>query len=314
MKRMLSLVLSVILILGLSGCEKKEKNPFDVNGDFRNVSWGMTIDEVKKLETAELTEESSNSLIYRDQVGKYADVEVMYSFKGDKLIKGDYFFSEDYTDASLHIEDFDQIKGDLNTIYGKAKKDELNWVNEPDYTLTQDQLGALVAKNELSYFAYWETDTEEIMFGMSGMNGKIGKGLFFSSKEFAYLAEAYEADTTGYQPARDYQLYEDNPDGYEGEFIYIKGKITNTSFEEALIFQDENYHPWLAVTTYPISNGEILQDGDEVTLFGQVKRWPAMDHAVSLMLFKVDKDGEVLHVVGPGGSTFEEIFFSLNKQ
>lgn len=310
MKRILSLILCTVLILGLTGCQKTEKNPFAMSGDFRNAAWGMTKDEVEAVETAELIVDKDDLVIYRDQVGRYADVDTGYSFVGNKLTKGTYMFSENHDEKSSPIEDFYQIKEELGAIYGKPTMEGSDWLNERKYNVPEDQLVAMVAKGDLVYFSRWSTDTTEVDFGLYGKNGEINMILSYASKEFAALEDSYKADTTGYQSARAYQDYLDHPGVYEDEFIYVTGEVWDLSFNDTILLKDKDGHIWVAMMTYPVSNTEIIQEGDEVTLFGRVAGQFETLNAVALMLFKVDKEGEVLHVKEPGGKTFERVFFS----
>lgn len=309
MKRILSLILCGILILGFTGCEQKAKNPFEGRGDFRNASWGMTIDEAKALEATELLAETEEAILYQVQVGKYTDVSMSYLFQRNQLNRGVYLFTEEHKDASLYIEDFDQIKEALSEVYGKPKLDASNWVDEPSGTILEEQLGSMVVKGNLTYYAQWETDQTDIKLGMYGKNGEVTIGLTYTSKEYVELEKSYEADTTGYRSARTYQDYLDHPGSYQDEFIYVTGEIWDLSFEDTILLRDKEGEMWVALMTYGVDNAEILEEGDEITLFGRVAGEFATLNAVSMMLFKVDKEGEVLHVKEPGGKTFEKIFF-----
>ncbi len=60
-------------------------------GDFRSATWGMTKEEVKRVEKTTIRKEASDELEYEGQV---ADVKasILYKFKGNRLIEGVYIF------------------------------------------------------------------------------------------------------------------------------------------------------------------------------------------------------------------------------
>lgn len=85
------------------------------NYDVRNVRWGMSKEEVKKREKAELTDEENNVLYYKTMLFGH-DYELWYIFDDDRLVEAQYgnLFSE-----RKYEEDFEKARKLLTKKYGK---------------------------------------------------------------------------------------------------------------------------------------------------------------------------------------------------
>ncbi|MDG5786578.1 hypothetical protein QA612_03675 [Evansella sp. AB-P1] len=84
---------------------------------FRNSTWGMSADEVKKTETAHfLTEQEDGALQYSDEFFDYNAV-VIYSFVEGKLYSGFYVIQT--TGEKEDKKALEEIKDKLTNLYGK---------------------------------------------------------------------------------------------------------------------------------------------------------------------------------------------------
>ena len=81
----------------------------DREPDFRNATWGMSVDEVKQREDASLDYESSNIVIFTDSIAGL-DCSVVYVFVDDKLVRTKYNFNAAHTNKNLYISDFRNLQ------------------------------------------------------------------------------------------------------------------------------------------------------------------------------------------------------------
>lgn len=120
--------------------------------------------------------------------------------------------------------------------------------------------------------------------------------------------EEYIPDTTGYEAARDYQEYRDNPLEYEGDLVYVKGTVVDVDYSGIIYINDSNEKKWIA-TYLPNDYIKIkLKLGEEVLLFGYVLRGAPEQSLVGLMLIKIDQNGEIIHVRNIDGTKFEDMY------
>lgn len=99
------------------------------NPDFRNVSWGMSFEEVKKYENATLIHEDNSersmSLIYGDIQVMNHPAKLFYVFSNGKLSSGEYILdvTED-EDYEINNEFFDIADG-ITAKYGDPEKESI---------------------------------------------------------------------------------------------------------------------------------------------------------------------------------------------
>lgn len=124
--------------------------------NFRNSKWGMSVDEVKEVETADLIRENvgenqNTDLLYYGNFQMYdEDVQAIYVFwtKDKKLGKGVYNFENGLGTKKIKnilcdlVEKyFDQNNyNTLNSVsmYGKSKDEVKNMININDYNVIVD--------------------------------------------------------------------------------------------------------------------------------------------------------------------------------
>lgn len=99
------------------------------NPDFRNVSWGMSFDDVKKYEDATLiredNSENATSLIYGDVSVMNHPARILYIFSNGKLSSADYILDvTEEQDYQINNEFFDIADG-ITAKYGDPEKESL---------------------------------------------------------------------------------------------------------------------------------------------------------------------------------------------
>jgi hypothetical protein len=162
-----------------TNCYKTIEN----NSDFRYVKWGMPINQVKLLETEELSLEEKDYLIYETKFDNH-DANLIYSFTSDnKLSNVGYIFTEKHTNDLLYIDDYNNILKYLKSMYGQPYEDKDIWLNnlfkdDPQY------YGTAIACGHYAKRAKWKYKNEEIYLYLSGDNFEINLGVLFFSNAY----------------------------------------------------------------------------------------------------------------------------------
>lgn len=139
-------------------------NPFE----FRNgVRFGMTMDEVKSVETAILTDESSDiALTYKVFIETNNDV-LLYVFNESGLFCISYLF-EGNTLADACIADYYRVNEGVQLEYGAPTVDTVIWLDD---AYSGNPSAALNA-NSIIYKTQWDLPHVVILHGMmGGVNG-----------------------------------------------------------------------------------------------------------------------------------------------
>lgn len=145
---------------------KSTVNESNVNKqkDFREVTWGMTKEQVKKLETSKLIGEKENAIAYNGTVSEVSS-GILYTFADNKLVSAGYLIS------SPTLSTYDDFKKILTEKYGKpdvdiaALKSNLNGSKSND--LKFDNFG------RLSNTVTWETNKTTIIMSIEGSNFNV---------------------------------------------------------------------------------------------------------------------------------------------
>lgn len=179
LQKLTVVLLMIVLGLGMVGCAEKElviENP-----DVRGVVWGLTQEQVKKLEEAELVSEDEEVLIYDAEEFDLA-TNLMYYFDEDgKLNEVIYIFKEHEMMNEDVPGDFYTALGRLEHIYGE--KDTWDWCHIIDNDgYGADEADKALLWGDVEFYTYWETRREEISLSV-----QIGKG------NFLYLFLRYES-------------------------------------------------------------------------------------------------------------------------
>lgn len=115
-----------------------------------NIALGMTKAQVKKLETATLYQENSNSLAYKNKLIFEYTANVIYEFKDDKLVAINIFHDvvNNQDDLKLLEAYFLAMYDKISAIYGESDSLDTDWYDDEDgYSIS----------------AFWDEDTEGIL-------------------------------------------------------------------------------------------------------------------------------------------------------
>jgi len=190
MKKAALLIIASILIF-LLGCGKSAsvtqiatpEPTTPPNFDFRSVSWGMTIEEVKQSEKLELLHEGDADLLYSSEYVAGLPATIIYRFQNQKLVQGSYTFDALHSNANDYIDDYNNIKEALTKLYGNPLVDEQVWKDDL-FKDDPSSYGLAVSAGQLLYATQWETETTAIVLGLSGDNYEISHFLFYTSFDY----------------------------------------------------------------------------------------------------------------------------------
>ena len=161
--------------------------------DFRNVSWGMSKEQVKQNESLDLAREQENDLVYMTSIGSI-DCLLFYYFVDDHLYSAIYWVVEDHATENQYIDDYKRLKNMLTEKYGNPVIDEEIW-RRSLYKNCPDDKGLAASIGDLTLLAEWETENTVIGIMLSGDNYEIGLAIMYDSKEYGVLAEEQKSQS-----------------------------------------------------------------------------------------------------------------------
>ena len=164
---------------------EKVNTPNGSEFTFRNTSWGMNKEFVKASEKIELQYEEENVLVYKDELGSF-DVNVVYIFSKDKLVRTKYMVLSKHTNETDYISDYNTLKEILIKKYGDPKEDEQIWKNDL-YKSNSSEWGMAIAVGQLFYYCQWSNKDTSLILYLSGENYEIEFGIEYISVELGEL-------------------------------------------------------------------------------------------------------------------------------
>jgi hypothetical protein len=149
--------------------------------DFRNISWGMTKEEVKTTETGPPNSEGKDYITYRDSV-MGLDAIVGFHFYNNSLVEAGYAFRDKYESVDVYIKQYENIKDALNDIYGQAPIDK-DFECKTEHTPENDGNSVMLLSELL-------TQRSVIRLVLMGQGGDCDFGLLHKSIDHALFLDA----------------------------------------------------------------------------------------------------------------------------
>lgn len=162
--------------------------------DFRKTTWGMTMEEVKAVETATpYGDESDDVLMFLGEISELECV-IVYFFTNNLLTGGRYYFTEKHSNDNDYLSDYETMKELLSKKYGKPSTDDEYWKDDL-YKDDYSSWGFAVSYGHYVRYAGWESDKTDIEIVISGENFSIRHQIDYMSVELADMKEeAYEKE------------------------------------------------------------------------------------------------------------------------
>ncbi|MBD3222967.1 hypothetical protein GF314_17190 [bacterium] len=166
MARMIVLVSTVLALL--AGSAAAERFTTADGCDVREVRWGMSMSEVRRVETGEPTEIGGTLLLYPTTVNDQP-CTVSYLFDRGRLCMAFYQFSDIFEEPALYFDEVAHVRDELSAAHGAPHIDKWHWEDPmfaEDPSLKADALGLGLVQYELG----WMTDRSIVALRMAGGN------------------------------------------------------------------------------------------------------------------------------------------------
>lgn len=133
MKKVIITALCAVSLLNLTGCDKSDTNSVQYVSDVRNLQWGMSADEVKLIETSDL----SNMEFDGDQILlHYPDVD-LYGYSTEMILCIEAGYGLNGVNYHIESNEFQSIYNNATLEYGAPNESEDNYakwiVEEKNY-------------------------------------------------------------------------------------------------------------------------------------------------------------------------------------
>jgi len=161
--------------------EISEKN----GATFRKVPWGLSKEDVKKIENKEVAYENDKALWYSTSLAGLK-CSAIYVFAADKFIRGRYYIDESHSNNNDYIDDYDKLKQLLKEKYGEPLEDKQIWKDDL-YKNDYSEWGIAVASGKMFYYATWENEDSKIEIQLWGDNFRVKETIDYTSKIFGDL-------------------------------------------------------------------------------------------------------------------------------
>lgn len=158
------------------------------SADFRNATWGMTMNEVKALHPGEIAANQKPRSVNFD--GKLAGLDVLIFYNFDErgaLFQAGYLANATYDDESAYITDYEKLNALLERKYPQSAKPKMTWTKRL-FEDRPERWGRAVMLGHLTYEWQYNTDNTRILHQLSGDRRKLTHIL-------SYTAVVDEGDT-----------------------------------------------------------------------------------------------------------------------
>lgn len=156
--------------------------------DFRNVTWGMSKDEVKMNEIEMLSYDGNDDLSYSNVLINGLNTTILYSFINDQLCVAGYIFEENYINQNNYIVDYDDLKEILISKYGNPTKSDVYWINDL-YRDEYQYWGIAVSMGYVEFSSSWELPNTRILLYLRGENFETTLTISYRSKIYSNMIE-----------------------------------------------------------------------------------------------------------------------------
>ena len=167
---------------------------------FRNAKFGMSIEEVKTIETAEfvtfLQDGGQDILAYKGNINGLS-CHIYYFFIDNKFLMGAYIFNAKHTDANQYIIDFMNVANNITAKYGTPAIDNVKWKNDV-YKDDVAKWGYAVQMGYLQLLTSWNFSNSAIYTILSGSNYEIHHTLYYKSNEYDIQLEQLKKETNDF--------------------------------------------------------------------------------------------------------------------
>jgi hypothetical protein len=156
---------------------------------FTETKWGMTKEEVIKLEGKPVREKEERGIlmiVFESEIDN-KKCDILYFFAENKLVRTRYHFTHSHVDKNLYIKDYGEIEKQLVEKYGKTKDGKVGLYKL--YTSDPDDWGSAVGYGQLKYYAEWELPETHLNLVLTGNNQHVALFIEYKSMKYKDLEE-----------------------------------------------------------------------------------------------------------------------------
>lgn len=143
-----------------------------MKGDFRNSTWGDSIDEARRSETADFHHQSEDELAFTDTSLEGIDGGILYLFERGRLVTGLYVARHEYLGGEGVLEDYRTLRRHLERRLEAPGEESLRWIGDDEAGRVEspsgDRLAALIADGSLRVSTEWSLERTHVELIMTG--------------------------------------------------------------------------------------------------------------------------------------------------
>lgn len=160
--------------------------------DFRNATWGMTAEQVKKTEELKPKRADATEILYETHLGAQP-VNIRYIFDRDgKLSNARYEFTQQYRESERYIFAYELLQNQLIRKYG-APAQEFMRCDDPFYADFPRRWGTGIVVGKLTKESGWNTSRLVVHHSIRALpGGQVGHVVEYSP----VAAPTVELDST----------------------------------------------------------------------------------------------------------------------
>ncbi len=181
-------------VLTIQGDGMKSENKEEIKNHFRSTRWGMSKEQVVRIEGKPDHLKNSEGLDFIQYPQRILNMDCMigYVFVENKLAKARYSFLGKRGDENQYIEEYDKIKEILVNIYGKPGNEWAVW-HDPRYKNDPANWELAVCQGHLEMNSKWTDPETEILLHLSGGKNRLSLEVDYSGIEYMDLAKKAQA-------------------------------------------------------------------------------------------------------------------------
>jgi hypothetical protein len=167
---------------------KKAKDPNEIV--FRNIPWGATADEAKRLMKDTPLFDTDILIAFADTVDNLK-AHCVLGLAGGRFVRGQYQFAETHANDNLFLSDFDRIDTLLAKKYGKPSRSGRTW-RDNIYRDDPNNWGMAVKTGRLTVYSEWRAGQVTVTHGLRGDNFKVDHGIEYRRDDMEILERSIQ--------------------------------------------------------------------------------------------------------------------------
>ncbi len=157
--------------------------------NFRSARWGMSKQQILRLEGVPDEQDSSNGLDIVQYLQTVLNMDCMigFVFAENKLVKAKYSFMARHGDKNQYIQDYTKIRDILVEKYGNPETEAARW-EDSRYKDEPSNWGQALSLGHLRFDSTWQDSETEIHLRLNGGNENISLVVEYAGLDYKKLA------------------------------------------------------------------------------------------------------------------------------